>query len=114
MRLFTSEFVAQGHPDRYTDIISNTILDECLKQDPNSRVAVEALAKDNKVVLGGEITTNANINTEQIVKDVARKIGYSWEPEVINFLGKQSPDIALGTNDEANGAGDQGWHYARA
>lgn len=95
-------------PDRYTDIISNTILDECLKQDPNSRVAVEALAKDNKVVLGGEITTSANIDVEQIVKDVTKEIGYDWEPEVINFLGKQSPDIALGTNDEANGAGDQG------
>lgn len=108
MKLFTSEFVSQGHPDRYTDIISNTILDKCLEQDSNSRVAVEALAKDNKLVLGGEITTNANIDVEQIVKDVTKSVGYDWEPEVINFLGKQSPDIAMGTNDEANGAGDQG------
>lgn len=114
MKLFTSEFVAQGHPDRYTDIISNTILDECLKQDPDSRVAVEALAKDNKVVLGGEITTNANIDVEQIVKDVTKEIGYDWEPKVTNLLSKQSPDIALGTNDETNGAGDQGWQHAQA
>lgn len=114
MELFTSEFVSQGHPDRYCDIISNTILDKCLEQDSNSRVAVEALAKDNKVVLGGEITTNANIDVEQIVKDVTKEIGYDWEPEVINFLGKQSPDIALGTNDEANGAGDQGIMFGYA
>lgn len=114
MKLFTSEFVSQGHPDRYCDIISNTILDKCLEQDSNSRVAVEALAKDNKLVLGGEITTNANIDAEQIVKDVTKSVEYGWEPEVLNFLGKQSPDIALGTNDEANGAGDQGWQYARA
>lgn len=114
MELFTSEFVAQGHPDRYCDIISNTILDKCLEQDSNSRVAVEALAKDNKVVLGGEITTNANIDVEQIVKDVTKEIGYDWEPEVINFLGKQSPDIALGTNDEVNGAGDQGIMFGYA
>lgn len=114
MKLFTSEFVAQGHPDRYTDVISNTILDSCLKQDPDSRVAVEALAKDNKVVLGGEITTNANIDVEQIVKDVTKELGYDWEPEIINFLGKQSPDIAMGTNDDANGAGDQGIMFGYA
>lgn len=114
MKLFTSEFVAQGHPDRYTDVISNTILDSCLKQDPDSRVAVEALAKDNKVVLGGEITTSANIDVEQIVKDVTKELGYDWEPEIINFLGKQSPDIAMGTNDDANGAGDQGIMFGYA
>ena len=114
MKLFTSEFVSQMHPDRYCDLISNTILDECLEQDSNSRVAVEVLAKDNKVVLGGEITTNDDIDVESIVKTINSEYGYDWEPEVINFLGKQSPDIALGTNDEANGAGDQGWQYARA
>lgn len=114
MKLFTSEFVSQMHPDRYCDLISNTILDECLEQDSNSRVAVEVLAKDNKVVLGGEITTNADIDVESIVKTINREYGYDWEPEVINFLGKQSPDIALGTNDEANGAGDQGIMFGYA
>ena len=114
MKLFTSEFVAQGHPDRYCDIISNTILDECLKQDPNSRVAVEALAKDDKVILGGEITTNAQISVEQIVDNVTKDIGYNWVPKVTNYLGQQSPDIALGTNDEANGAGDQGIMFGYA
>lgn len=114
MKLFTSEFVSQMHPDRYCDLISNTILDECLEQDSNSRVAVEVLAKDNKVVLGGEITTTADIDVESIVKTINREYGYDWEPEVINFLGKQSPDIALGTNDEANGAGDQGIMFGYA
>lgn len=114
MKLFTSEFVSSGHPDRYADIISNTILDECLRQDPNSRVAVEVLAKDDKVILGGEITTNAQISIEQIVDNVTREIGYNWVPKVTNYLGQQSPDIAMGTNDEVNGAGDQGWYYARA
>lgn len=114
MKLFTSEFVSRAHPDRYCDIISNTILDKCLEQDSNSRVAVEALAKDNKVVLGGEITTSANIDVEQIVKDVTKELGYEWEPEIINFLGKQSPDIAMGTNDDANGAGDQGIMFGYA
>ena len=114
MKLFTSEFVAQGHPDRFCDIISNTILDKCLQQDSGSRVAVEALAKDDTVVLGGEITTTANIDLEQIVKDVAKRIGYDWEPKVINLMGEQSPDIDLGTNDEANGAGDQGIMFGYA
>lgn len=114
MKLFTSEFVAQGHPDRYCDIISNTILDKCFEQDSNSRVAVEALAKDDKLVLGGEITTKADIDVEKIVKDVAKGIGYDWEPEVINLMGEQSPDIAMGTNDEVNGAGDQGIMFGYA
>lgn len=114
MDLFTSEFCSRGHPDRFTDVISNTILDECLKQDSNSRVAVEALAKDDKVILGGEITTNATIFPEQIVENVAREIGYDFVPKVTNLLGKQSPDIALGTNDGANGAGDQGIMFGYA
>ena len=114
MKLFTSEFVAQGHPDRYCDVISNTILDKCLEQDSNSRVAVEALAKDDKVIIGGEITTKADINVEQIVKDVTKEIGYDWEPVVTNLLSEQSPDIAMGTNDEVNGAGDQGIMFGYA
>ena len=114
MKLFTSEFVSSGHPDRFCDIISNTILDECLKQDKNSRIAVEALAKDDKVVLGGEITTKATIFPEQIVEKIAADLGYDFVPKVINLLGKQSPDIALGTNDIANGAGDQGIMFGYA
>lgn len=114
MKLFTSEFVSQGHPDRFCDIISNAILDECLKQDSNSRVAVEALAKDDKVILGGEITTEASFAPEQIVEGVAANLGYDFIPKVTNLLGKQSPDIALGTNDEVNGAGDQGIMFGYA
>lgn len=114
MKLFTSEFVASGHPDRFCDVVSNTILDKCLEQDSNSRVAVEALAKDDKFILGGEITTNATIFPEQIVEDVAKEIGYDFVPKVTNLLGKQSPDIAQGTNDEVNGAGDQGIMFGYA
>lgn len=114
MKLFSSEFVASGHPDRYCDVISNTILDKCLEQDSNSRVAVEALAKDNQVIIGGEITTKADIDVEQIVRDVTKDIGYDWDPVVTNLLSAQSPDIAMGTNDEVNGAGDQGIMFGYA
>lgn len=106
--LFTSEFVSSFHPDRYCDLISNTILDECIKQDENTRAGIEVLAKDNHVVLAGELTTEAKVPFEDIVKDITNEADYRWNPDIINFINTQSPDIALGTNDEANGAGDQG------
>lgn len=101
-------------PDRYTDIISNTILDKCLEQDANSRVAVEVLAKDDNVIIGGEVTTEASLDIPGIVKEVTKEVGYDWEPKVTNLLSKQSPDIAMGTNDEANAAGDQGIMFGYA
>ena len=74
--LFTSESVGEGHPDKCCDQISDAVLDACLKQDPNSRVACETAAKSNYVLLFGEITTTAEVDFEQIVRDTLREIGY--------------------------------------
>ncbi|MDO5557538.1 MAG: methionine adenosyltransferase [Clostridia bacterium] len=112
-RLFTSEAVSEGHPDKFCDIIADTILDECLKQDEESRVACEVLAKDETIVVAGEMTTNAIIDIKKIVKDVIKEIGYDdYEPEVINLLNHQSPDIAQGV--DIGGAGDQGIMFGYA
>ena len=104
--LFTSEAVSIGHPDHVCDSISDSILDSCLREDKNARVACETMAKDDFIVLSGEISTIATINVEQIVKDTIKKIGYTYTPRVLNLLSKQSPDIAQGV--DVGGAGDQG------
>lgn len=104
--LFTSEAVSIGHPDHVCDMISDSILDSCLREDKNARVACETMAKDDFIVLSGEISTTANINVEQIVKDTIKRIGYTYTPRVLNLLSKQSPDIAQGV--DVGGAGDQG------
>ena len=102
-QLFTSEAVSIGHPDHVCDMISDSVLDACLAQDPDSRVACETMAKDDFVVLSGEITTKANINVEQIAKDTIKRIGYTYVPRVLNLISKQSPDIAQGV--DVGGAG---------
>lgn len=116
MKLFTSESVTAGHPDKICDRISDTILDECLKQDKNSRVACETFCTTGLVVVGGEITTNAYVNINDIVRNTLVDIGYD-NPDygidgrncgIITTIEEQSPDIALGTNDDIGGAGDQG------
>mgnify|MGYP001132404613 CR=1 FL=1 len=107
-RLFTSEAVSIGHPDHVCDMISDSILDACLREDKYSRVACETMVKGDFVILAGEITTKANINVEEIAKKVIKNIGYTYTPRVLNLLQKQSQDIALGTNDDVGGAGDQG------
>ena len=112
IKLFTSEAVSIGHPDHVCDMISDSILDECLKQDKNSRVACETMAKDEFVILAGEITTNAKINVEEIAKKVIKEIGYTYTPRVLNLLQKQSPDIAQGV--DIGGAGDQGIMFGYA
>lgn len=112
IKLFTSEAVSIGHPDHVCDMISDSILDECLKQDKNSRVACETMAKDEFVILAGEITTNAKINVEEIAKKVIKEIGYTYTPRVLNLLQKQSPDIAKGV--DIGGAGDQGIMFGYA
>lgn len=104
--LFTSEAVSIGHPDHVCDMISDSVLDSCLREDKNARVACETMAKDDFIVLSGEISTTATINVEQIVKDTIKKIGYTYTPRVLNLLSKQSPDIAQGV--DVGGAGDQG------
>jgi|SRR5690625_1854587 len=112
--IFTSEQVSNGHPDKICDQISDAILTECLRQDKDSRVAVETLIKDDNVVLAGELRTNANIDFENIVRDVLNEIGLSDVSSymVINLISEQSPDIAQGV--DTGGAGDQGMMFGYA
>ena len=120
--LFTSESVSEGHPDKLCDQISDAILDECLRQDKYSRVACECFATTNLLVIGGEITTNAKVNYEAVARDVMRRIGYTAEDlgidadtcEIKVVMDTQSSDIALGTNVEVGGAGDQGMMFGYA
>ena len=120
--LFTSESVSEGHPDKLCDQISDAILDECLRQDKYSRVACECFATTNLLVIGGEITTNAKVDYEAVARDVMRRIGYTAEDlgidadtcEIKVVMDKQSSDIALGTNVEVGGAGDQGIMFGYA
>lgn len=117
---FTSESVTEGHPDKICDNISDTILDECLKQDRESRVAVETFVSNNNVTIAGQITTKANINIEKIVREKLKEIGYDNEKTDIDYrtckinidITKQSPDIALGV--DVGGAGDQGIMFGYA
>ncbi|MFV0395660.1 MAG: methionine adenosyltransferase [Coprobacillaceae bacterium] len=120
--LFTSESVSMGHPDKVCDQISDTILDACLKEDPYARVACEVFATTNLLVIGGEITTTAKVDYEQVARDVLRDIGYDDEDKGMNYqtckvqvvLDSQSPDIAMGTNEDVGGAGDQGIMFGYA
>ena len=113
MKLFSNEIVFRGHPDKVCDQVSDAILDECLKQDTYSRVAVETVGGKGKIFVTGEITTNAILNIEEIVKSVLDEIGYdSSKYEVIDNIGKQSSDIALGV--DTGGAGDQGMMFGYA
>ena len=120
--LFTSESVSEGHPDKLCDQISDAILDECLRQDKYSRVACECFATTNLLVIGGEITTNAKVDYEAVARDVMRRIGYTAEDlgidadtcEIKVVMDTQSSDIALGTNIEVGGAGNQGIMFGYA
>ena len=131
-RIFSSESVGEGHPDKVADLISDSIVDACLAQDPASRVACETLVKDGHVILAGEITTQAVLDYEAIVRDVVRGIGYATPADdevfnaetldVTNYLSTQSPDIAQGVDACAaegkdgaeQGAGDQGIMFGYA
>ncbi|MBU1203241.1 methionine adenosyltransferase [Patescibacteria group bacterium] len=104
--LKTAEQITYGHPDKVCDQISDAILDECLRQDPTSRVAVEALGGHGKLVIMGEVTTTAKFDAAQIARDVYKDIGYKEELEILVNIVKQSPDIARGV--DTGGAGDQG------
>ena len=116
--VFTSESVSEGHPDKMSDQLSDAILDAALEQDPDARVACETLVKTGMVLLAGEITTTAQLEVEQIVRDTVTDIGYDHSDKgfdgntcaVLNALGKQSPDIAQGVDrakPEDQGAGDK-------
>lgn len=122
---FTSESVSEGHPDKVADQISDAILDALLTQDPKSRVACETLVKTGMVVLAGEITTNAWVDFEALVRKVVCDIGYDHGDigfdgqscAVLNAIGKQSSDIAMGVDESENheqGAGDQGLMFGYA
>jgi len=123
--VFTSESVSEGHPDKMADQISDAVLDAMLEQDPESRVACETLIKANIVVLAGEIRSNAQVNLDELCRQVIRDIGYTSaaagfdadDCTVINALGQQSGDIAMGvdeTADHEQGAGDQGLMFGYA
>ena len=121
-RLFTSECVTCGHPDKVADSISDAILDACLAQDAGSRVACETMVTTNFCLICGEITTKAQVDYAAIARDVIRRIGYTYpdsgfDADTVEILCKihtQSADIAMGTNDEVGGAGDQGMMFGGA
>lgn len=125
--LFTSESVSMGHPDKLADQISDGILDAMLAQDPNSRVACETLVTTELAVIAGEITTKASVDIESLVRKIIREVGYTDKAngigcdtcEVIVRLDTQSPDIAMGVDENASagksiGAGDQGLMFGYA
>lgn len=112
LKNYTVESVTSGHPDKVCDQISDAILDECLKQDPKSRVAVEAFGSHGTLVIGGEVTTNADFDAEAIARNLYKKIGYESGLEILTKIVKQSPDIARGV--DTGGAGDQGIMYGYA
>src|SRR5262245_40706211 len=113
---FTSESVSEGHPDKVCDYISDSVLDACLEQDTQSRVACETLCKSDTVVLAGEITTNAQLDYGKIVRQAVREIGYteSSEPfcdsslKLISLITRQSPQISQGVTAATSQSGDQG------
>ena len=117
---FTSESVTEGHPDKICDSISDAILDECLKQDKDSRVAIETFASSSTITIAGQITSTARIKIGEIVRERLKEIGYDNELTDIDYrtckinadITKQSPDIALGV--DVGGAGDQGIMFGYA
>ncbi len=121
-RLFTSECVTCGHPDKVADAISDAILDACLAQDPDSRVACETMVTTDFCLICGEITTRAQVDYPAVARQVIDMIGYNIpgvgfdaeSVEIICRIHTQSADIALGTNDEVGGAGDQGMMFGGA
>jgi S-adenosylmethionine synthetase len=124
-RLFTSESVSEGHPDKIADQISDAVLDAILEQDPTARVACESFVKTGMVMVAGEVTTSAWVDIEEITRQTVREIGYTHSDmgfdadscAVLNAIGKQSPDINQGVDresPEAQGAGDQGLMFGYA
>jgi len=122
---FTSESVSEGHPDKVADQISDAVLDAILAEDPLARVACETLVKTGMVIIAGEVTTTAWVDLEEIVRHTVRDIGYDsseigfdWSScAVLNAIGKQSPDIAMGVDESTEheqGAGDQGLMFGYA
>ena len=105
--ILTAESVTAGHPDKLCDTIADSILDACLKDDPNARVACEVLATAGKILVAGELRTTANPDVEAIVRQVVRNAGYDCNYHVEVRLHTQSPDIAGAVDGDTLGAGDQ-------
>jgi len=120
--LLTSESVTEGHPDKMADLISDSILDEFISEDPNSRVACETILTNGMVLVAGEVTTEGYVDINEIIRDTIDEIGYNklkygFEADacgVITAIHPQSPDIAQGVNKEDQGAGDQGLMFGYA
>ena len=123
--LYTSESVAEGHPDKVADQISDAVLDAIIEQDPKARVACESYVTTGLALVGGEITTSSYVNIPDIVRQTVKEIGYNdssmgfdWETcAVLTVIDEQSPDIAMGVNESADheqGAGDQGLMFGYA
>lgn len=123
---FSSESVTEGHPDKLCDLLSDSILDACLAQDPHAKVAIESVAKSNMILIAGELTTTAKIDIEKIVRERIKEIGYDDEAKGLNYqtcdiiqnITHQSPDISQavheGKKEEDYGAGDQGHMFGYA
>ena len=123
---FSSESVTEGHPDKLCDLLSDSILDACLAQDPHAKVAIESVAKSNMILIAGELTTTAKIDIEKIVRERIKEIGYDDETKGLNYqtcdiiqnITHQSPDISQavheGKKEEDYGAGDQGHMFGYA
>jgi len=120
--VFTSESVSEGHPDKMCDQISDAVLDALIKEDPNSRVALESMAKTGMIVLAGEITTKTKLDYGDIVRETVRNIGYvdsamgfdAQSCAVLTAIERQSSDIAQGVEQKEQGAGDQGLMFGFA
>ena len=124
-KIFTSESVSEGHPDKMADQISDAVLDAILNDDPHARVAVETMVKTGMAIIAGEVRTDTYVDLESIVRGVITDIGYDSSSKgfdghscaVLNAIGKQSGDIALGVDANENkdmGAGDQGMMFGYA
>ena len=119
-RLFTSESVTEGHPDKMCDAISDAILDECIKKDKNARVAIETFASSNNITVAGQITLKDRLPIRKIVRDKIKEIGFDNSETDMDYktckiytnITKQSPDIAQGV--DVGGAGDQGIMFGYA
>ena len=114
MKLYSNEIVFRGHPDKVCDQISDALLDAYISQDKHSRCGIETMGGKGKIFITGEVTSKAKVNVEDIVNRVLNDNGYNNNYEIINNIGVQSPDIALGTNDEVGGAGDNGMMFGYA
>lgn len=114
MRLFSNEIVFRGHPDKVCDQISDALVDEFIKRDKKSRCAIETMGGKGKIFITGEVTSKSKVDISKVVKNVLLDVGYSSDYEIINNIGVQSSNIALGTNDKVMGAGDQGMMFGYA